>query len=106
MTRESLRILADEPQRREALGALVAAAGQGLAGVGVKPSGSQILPLILGDDARTMRVAAAVQATGFDVRGIRPPTVPAGTSRLRISITLNVDRAAIAALADAIGAAL
>ena len=63
------------------------------------PTGSQILPLLIGDDAATMRVAAAVQAAGFDVRGIRPPTVPAGTARLRISLTLNVDEAAIDRLA-------
>ena len=59
---------------------------------------SQIVPVILGDDARTMAVAAALQEAGFDVRGIRPPTVPAGTSRLRISLTLNIGRADIAAL--------
>jgi 8-amino-7-oxononanoate synthase len=104
--RESLRIIADEPERRTDLWALVAAAEQALAGCGVVPSGSQILPLILGDDALTMRVAAAVQAAGFDVRGIRPPTVPAGTSRLRISITLNVTPAQIEALGGAVEAAL
>lgn len=52
-------------------------------------SGSQIAPLIVGEDAATMRLAAAVQAEGFDVRGIRPPTVPPGTARLRVSLTLN-----------------
>ncbi|MEO8375061.1 MAG: 8-amino-7-oxononanoate synthase [Sphingomonas bacterium] len=104
--RESLHIIADEPGRRERLWALVAAAEQALAPCGVVPSGSQILPLVLGDDALTMRVAAAVQAAGFDVRGIRPPTVPAGTSRLRISITLNVTLAEIEALAAAVEAAL
>ena len=104
--RESLRIVADEPERRAHLWELVAAAEQALARCGVVPSGSQILPLILGDDALTMRVAAAVQAAGFDVRGIRPPTVPAGTSRLRISITLNVTPAQIEALGEAIEAAL
>ena len=57
------------------------------------------MPLILGDDARTMAVAARLQATGFDVRGIRPPTVPAGTSRLRISLTLNATPADVDALA-------
>jgi 8-amino-7-oxononanoate synthase len=104
--RESLRIVADEPERRTRLRALIAAAEQALARSGVAPSGSQILPLILGDDALTMRVADAVQAAGFDVRGIRPPTVPAGTSRLRISITLNVTEAEIDALGDAAEAAL
>ncbi|MEP7005862.1 MAG: 8-amino-7-oxononanoate synthase [Sphingomonas bacterium] len=103
---ESLRIVADEPERRERLWALVAAAERALAPSGVVPSGSQLLPLILGDDALTMRVAAAVQAAGFDVRGIRPPTVPAGTSRLRISITLNVTLAEIEALGGAVAAAL
>jgi 8-amino-7-oxononanoate synthase len=49
-----------------------------------------------------MRIAEAVQAAGFDVRGIRPPTVPAGTARLRISLTLHVDGADVAALAGAL----
>ncbi len=65
-------------------------------------SGSHILPVVIGDDGRTMEVASALQQRGFDVRGIRPPTVPTGTSRLRISLTLNVDEAAVAALADAV----
>ena len=60
---------------------------------------SRILPLILGDDARCMRVAGAVQAAGFDVRGIRPPTVAPGTARLRVSITLNTTPADLDALA-------
>ena len=100
--RESLRILADEPERRTALWALVTTAEAALAPHGVTPTGSQILPLVIGDDAATMRMAAAVQAQGFDVRGIRPPTVPKGGARLRISLTLNVTDDAIAALADAL----
>ncbi|WP_170430293.1 8-amino-7-oxononanoate synthase [Ruegeria arenilitoris] len=59
---------------------------------------SQIVPVILGDEARTMQMAASLQAQGFDVRGIRPPTVPRGTSRLRISVTGNVTNADISAL--------
>jgi len=104
--RAALRILADEPERRERLQALVAQAERVLAPCGVTPTGSQILPLVLGDDATTMRVAGAVQAAGFDVRGIRPPTVPAGSSRLRISVTLNASQADLDGLARAIGAAL
>ncbi|OYW48496.1 MAG: 8-amino-7-oxononanoate synthase [Novosphingobium sp. 28-62-57] len=100
--REALRILADEPQRREALHDLVAHAERVLAPLGADISGSQILPLVLHEDARTMAVAAALQAQGFDVRGIRPPTVPQGTSRLRISLTLNATRDDV----DALGAAL
>lgn len=67
---------------------------------------SQIVPVILGDDARTMTIAASLQEKGFDVRGIRPPTVPSGTSRLRISLTLNVSRADVAALGKALADAM
>jgi 8-amino-7-oxononanoate synthase len=98
--RESLRILADEPERRDRLSALIAFAESALSRCGVAPSGSQILPLVIGDDAATMRLASAVQTAGYDVRGIRPPTVPQGTSRLRISLTLNVTEADVTALAD------
>ncbi|HVI06141.1 MAG TPA: 8-amino-7-oxononanoate synthase, partial [Sphingomicrobium sp.] len=66
---------------------------------------SQILPLIIGDAPATMQLASSLQRAGFDARGIRPPTVPDGTSRIRISITLNVDRADITGLADSIRAA-
>ncbi|MCX8476249.1 MAG: 8-amino-7-oxononanoate synthase [Sphingomonas sp.] len=100
--RAALRLLAEEPDRRERLHELIRSAQTLLAPLGVTRTDSQILPLILGDDARTMRRAAALQAAGFDVRGIRPPTVPAGTSRLRISLTLNVGMDDVAALAEAL----
>ena len=102
--RESLHILADEPERRARLQALMAHAGRVLAPLGARATGSQILPLIVGDDARAMALAGELQAAGFDVRGIRPPTVPAGTARLRISLTLNVDEANIDRLAAALQA--
>lgn len=97
--REALRICADEPERRAALSALIDHAARRLGPLGASVSGSQVMPLILGDDARTMAVAARLQVAGFDVRGIRPPTVPAGTSRLRISLTLNAAPADVDALA-------
>ncbi|MGN6375698.1 MAG: 8-amino-7-oxononanoate synthase [Sphingomonas sp.] len=104
--REALMMLADEPERRDRLHALVGHAEAALAPCGVAATGSQILPLVLGDDARAMAVAARLQAAGFDVRGIRPPTVPAGTARLRLSLTLNVTAADVDALAAALAEAL
>lgn len=67
---------------------------------------SQIFPIILGDDQLAVTVATRLQAQGFDVRAIRPPTVPAGTARLRISLTLNVTREDILALSSALRDAL
>lgn len=104
--RESLRILADEPERRDRLWTLVREAEALLAPVGIAATGSQILPLVIGEDGRTMAVTRAVQAAGFDVRGIRPPTVPAGTARLRISLTLNISGSQVAALAETLAAVL
>lgn len=101
--REALAMLSDEPQRRVQLQERVAFAGRQLAErCGVNPSGSQIQPFVIGDNRRTMAVAAALQTRGFDIRGIRPPTVPEGTSRLRISLTLNVDEADISAMVEAL----
>lgn len=100
--RESLRMMDDEPWRRVRLRSLVVHAGRTLAPIGARAMGSPILPVVLGDDARTTRAAAAMRATGFDVRGIRPPSVPEGASRLRISLTLNIGEQDIDALALAL----
>ena len=100
---EALTILKEEPERREKLAQLVAYASQkALVHGGFAVSGSQIIPVIVGDDRRTMNLASALQRLGFDVRGVRPPTVPTNTARLRISLTLNVDESAIGDLFDAL----
>ncbi|KQZ54095.1 MULTISPECIES: 8-amino-7-oxononanoate synthase [Ensifer] len=94
--REALAALVDEPERRAAFDDLRSFANRALAEVlGIEGSGSQILPIPIGDNGRAVRIAARMRAEGYDVRAIRPPTVPEGTARLRIAITLNVDRAAI-----------
>lgn len=100
--RESLRILADEPERRALLAALVKHAEQALDKCDVAATGSQIVPVMIGDDTQAMLAAKALQDAGFDVRGIRPPTVPVGTARLRISLTLNVTARNVDALAGMI----
>ncbi|MDO9415072.1 8-amino-7-oxononanoate synthase [Pararhizobium sp.] len=105
--REALRIIADEPERRLRLQALTDFAAQQLATrLGVSPSGSQIMPVMIGDNGRSLRIAGRLQAAGFDIRAIRPPTVAEGTARLRISITLNVDEHQIAAMATCLAAAI
>ncbi|KQY48948.1 8-amino-7-oxononanoate synthase [Rhizobium sp. Root483D2] len=94
--RQALAILVDEPQRRADFDALRRFANSELTEkLGDAGSGSQILPVLIGDNGRAVRIAARMRAEGFDIRAIRPPTVPEGTARLRIAITLNVDRATI-----------
>lgn len=105
--RAALRLVAAEPERRERLAARVALAERRLAEtLAVAPSGSQILPVPIGDNARAVRIAAAMRESGFDLRAIRPPTVPEGTARLRLSITLNVDEPTIAAAIDRLAAVM
>lgn len=72
------------------------------AGFDTGASATQIVPVILGDEARTLALAAALRAEGFYVGAIRPPTVPAGTSRLRISLSAAHRAEDVAALAGAI----
>ncbi|MBB5706448.1 8-amino-7-oxononanoate synthase [Sphingopyxis panaciterrulae] len=106
LVRQALEIVATEPERQAALHARIRHAEARLAALGLPASGSQILPVAIGDNARTMRIAAALQAGGFDIRGIRPPTVPQGTARLRIAITLHVDNDNIDAMTEALAAAM
>lgn len=105
--REALRMISDEPERRARLESLRNLAGEQLQSrLGIEPSGSQILPVMIGDNARSLRIADRMRAGGFDLRAIRPPTVPDGTARLRISITLNVDEGQIAAMVEHLAAVI
>ena len=60
----------------------------------------------VGSDVRATQLAGAMQARGFDIRAVRPPTVPEGTARLRLSLTLNVDEAVVGAMIAALSAEL
>lgn len=103
ITRAALHISRTNPERRERLAHLVRFAGDELLRrCDVTPSGSQILPVIIGADRAAVAVAASLQQRGFDIRAIRPPTVPEGTARLRIALTLNVDEATVASLFEAL----
>ncbi|MDE2412372.1 MAG: 8-amino-7-oxononanoate synthase [Sphingomonadales bacterium] len=100
VARAALGLMHNAPELREALWRRIRHAEVVFAPLGATVTGSQILPLIVGDDARAMALAAKVQAEGFDVRGIRPPTVPQGTARLRITVTNNASEGEITRLAD------
>ncbi len=105
----ALELIDEEPQRRETLLARVHHAKEQLqaaAGGALRFSGSQIIPIILGEEELAVKIAADLQKTGFDVRAVRPPTVPQGTSRLRISINAMHTEDDIAALGAALGRAL
>lgn len=90
VVRAALKICAGAEQERTQLQTLVRHAGGLMKTLGRPFSGSQIVPLILGADTRAVALADAMQAHGYDIRAIRPPTVPEGTARLRIALTLHV----------------
>lgn len=83
----ALDIVAQEPERRRRLWNTTAFLADQLSKLGYKlgNSRSQILPLIIGDAGQTMTLAAALLERGIFAQGIRPPTVPAGTSRIRVT---------------------
>jgi 8-amino-7-oxononanoate synthase len=107
LVRAALLLCRFDVARRERLHALIAGAGRQLeASCGITASGSQIQPVIVGSDARATQLAAALQAQGFDIRAVRPPTVPEGTARLRLSLTLNVDEACVETMIAALSSEL
>lgn len=75
------------------------------AGLDVRGDQSPIVPWVIGDEREALRVAGAVSAAGFDVRAVRPPTVPPKESRIRLSVHADHTEPQIAALAQAILAA-
>jgi 8-amino-7-oxononanoate synthase len=100
----SLRIVTAEPERRERVHALAQSTRQRLAALGIAASAgdSPIVPIPLGDSHRAAAVAERLQALGYDIRAIRPPTVPDGTARLRLSLNASLQDATIATFVGAL----
>jgi 8-amino-7-oxononanoate synthase len=97
--RTALPLIEAAEDRRTALARRVIRLGDRLRrATKVTPSGTQIQPVIVGADGRAVALARAMQAEGFDIRAIRPPTVPEGSARLRISVTLNASEDEIDAM--------
>lgn len=101
----ALEIIEQEPQRRKRLLERCDAFRLMLQERGIDPvpeSRGPIVPVVVGEAADAVRLGAALESRGFLVGAIRPPTVPRGTARLRISISAAHDPSMLAALADAI----
>jgi 8-amino-7-oxononanoate synthase len=104
----SLDVIRDEPERRRRLGSRVRRLREQLARAGLRVpiDGSQIVPIAIGDNDRAVAVARALRADGFDVRAIRPPTVPPGTARLRVSVNAGLSDETIDRFAGSLATSL
>jgi 8-amino-7-oxononanoate synthase len=72
------------------------------AGIGFGTSQTQIVPVLCGTNEAALHVASALQESGFAVRAIRPPTVPEGTARVRLSLTAKITREDVMRLSEAL----
>jgi 8-amino-7-oxononanoate synthase len=102
-SRAALRVVREEPERRQALWRNVRELRRGLSAMGFElgPEQSQILPLHLGDSGVTMAGCRLLLKHGVFAQGIRPPTVPQGTSRLRLTPMATHEDADIEVALDA-----
>ena len=93
--------------RREKLGELIAAFREGARrhGLELMPSSTPIQPVLCNSDAAAMALATALEQSGYLVGAIRPPTVPEGKSRLRITLSALHGIEQVKALLDAIARA-
>jgi 8-amino-7-oxononanoate synthase len=98
---EALNIVRDEPFRRKTLLANADFFRNRLREEGFDVVGSsQIVPLIVADSGRAVRVSSELQQSGFWVLPIRPPTVPQGRARLRFSLVYHHTKQLLEKLAD------
>ncbi|MES1942722.1 8-amino-7-oxononanoate synthase [Salinisphaera sp. PC39] len=106
--REGLRLARTDAARREHLFALLARFRRGARELGlpIAESDTPIQPLILGAEQAALAASDALLARGYLVAAIRPPTVPAGTARLRITLTAGHCEADVDGLLDALADAV
>ena len=96
-----LDLVAEEPWRREALAERCPRFRDALRAKGFQVIGaSPIVPVVLGDNHRAVAFAQALREKGYWVVAVRPPTVPAGEARLRLTLTAHHEATVLDRLAD------
>ena len=100
---EGIRLAQAEPWRRARA---LAFADRLRETLGQASQPSAIVPVPVGADAEAVRLALSIQAQGYDVRAVRPPTVPEGSARLRVTTGAHLDEAQIEELAALLRAAM
>ena len=107
-TRASLRLLHAESWRRDRLQTLIARfrSGAEQQGLRLMDSMTAIQPILIGDSGQAVAASQRLLEQGFWVGAIRPPTVPAGSARLRITFSANHSEQQVDALLEALGKAL
>jgi 8-amino-7-oxononanoate synthase len=102
----ALRLLQEESWRRQHLAQLITRFRRGAAQLDLPlmPSSSAIQPLLVGDSSKAMDLSERLRARGLLIGAIRPPTVPAGTARLRITLSAGHSEAQIDRLLEQLAA--
>ncbi|HGM5580079.1 TPA: 8-amino-7-oxononanoate synthase [Pseudomonas putida] len=103
-TLKSLQLLRDERWRREHLNALIRQFRQGAQQIGLAlmDSPTAIQPILVGDSARALTLSKKLRERGLLVTAIRPPTVPAGGARLRVTLSAAHSEAQVQLLLNAL----
>lgn len=101
--RHALATASAEPWRRERVLSLAASLRRALSEAGVRvPGFGHVLPIVAGEPATALRWSRELRARGVPLQAIRPPTVPTGTARLRLTVTARYDASALDRLTSAL----
>ncbi len=107
-TRASLRLVQEESWRRVQLNERIAQFREGARALGLTlmDSHTAVQPVLIGDDRRALALAGALEQKGYWVVAIRPPTVPKGSARLRVTLSASHTQAQVAGLLSALAESL